>query len=88
MRIPTLSCPPFTLPITVTPFVSIDITPGMVLNKLLNLNIPKSAGPDGWPPVVLREVAHEICLLLYIIFSKSLNSGIVPDIWIRDHVVL
>jgi len=75
--------PPFTLPMTVTPCVSIDITPDMVLNKLLNLNISKSAGPDGWPPIVLKEVAHEICLPLYIIFSKSLNSGTVPDSWIR-----
>ena len=47
----------------------------MVLNK--------SAGPDGSPPIVLKEVAHEIYLSLYIIFSKSLNSGTVPDSWIR-----
>ena len=44
-------------------------------------NISKSPGPDGWPPVVLKETADSISLPLYLMFVKSLEYGSVPSNW-------
>ena len=44
--------------------------------------------PDGWPPIVLKETAVEISVPLSIIFTKSLQSGAIPDNWKTDNVVL
>jgi len=51
------------------------------------LNSSKSPGPDGWAPIVLKEIAQQICMPLHIIFSKSLNTGNVPDNWKEGPVV-
>ena len=56
----------------------IEITEKKVLKELLNLNIAKSAGPDGIHPKVLRETATQIVIPLTIIFKKSLAEGALP----------
>ena len=33
----------------------VPITPDIVLAKLSNLNPNKAAGPDNWPPKILKE---------------------------------
>ena len=59
---------------------------GAVHHKLSNIDVSKSPGPDGWPPVVLKETADSISLPLYLIFVKSLNQGLVPSSWKRGCV--
>jgi len=49
-------------------------------------NRPKK-NPDGWPPVVLKEIAQQIFMPLHMIFSKSLNTGHVPDNWKKSLLV-
>ena len=41
----------------------------------------------GWPPAALKDTAGEICIPLSIIFSKSLQSGHLPDCWKIANVV-
>jgi len=65
----------------------IIISPQSVFDKLKSLKVDKSQGPDGWPPAVLRELSDIICIPLAMIFSKSLQSGIVPDSWKTSHVI-
>ena len=79
--------PHFDLPHGILPLSDINITTDIILDKLTTLNSAKSPGPDGWPPFVLKEIAQHICLPLYIIFSKSLATGCVPDNWKRGHVI-
>ena len=65
----------------------IEITEQKVLKELLNLNIAKSAGPDGIHPKVLRETATQIVIPLTIIFKKSLAEGALPHKWKIAHVI-
>ena len=59
----------------------INFTADDVEKKLENLKIGKSPGPDGIHPRVLKELAKELKMPLFIIFRKSLDTGILPKVW-------
>ena len=46
-----------------------------------NLDISKSAGPDGISPKVLKECKSVMATILNITFQKSLQEGILPSQW-------
>ena len=52
---------------TGTPLTHIEITPEKVEKKLLKLKVTKSAEPDGFNPIILKETTSSICLPLSII---------------------
>ena len=58
----------------------INFTADDVEKKLENLKIGKSPGPDGIHPRVLKELAKELKMPLFIIFRKSLDTGILPSL--------
>ena len=81
---PKKICPqfhPFTLGVSVPPLQTVTITPHIVCKKLVHINTSKSPGPDGWPLLALRETAEQICMPLSLLFTKSLESGILPQDW-------
>ena len=59
------------------------ILPDMVLEKLLQLKPDKTPGPDGWHPLLLKNIADIISASLSIIFQKSLNEGLHPSDWLK-----
>ncbi|KAK3085705.1 hypothetical protein FSP39_007566 [Pinctada imbricata] len=59
----------------------IDINEETVVKCIQKLKPGKSAGPDGFHPRVLKEIANEIALPLSIIFRKSIESGRLPCQW-------
>ncbi len=63
------------------------ITREMVEKKLLSLNPNKSPGPDGFHPLFLRELAHQLSDPLKIVFQKCLLEGHVPQSWKDAHVI-
>ena len=66
-------------------FGSIQISLDCVRNKLSQLDVSSSMGPDGMHPMLLKScpsLAHPLCL----IFQKSLRSGVLPDEWKRSIV--
>ena len=75
----SLSLPSFSIPSTICPIDAINISVRAVHLKLTNINVSKSPGPDGWAPIVLKEVADSICLPMYLIFT-------VPSSWKRGCV--
>ena len=79
--------PSFSISHAVPSLNDVDTSPSVVLNKLNALQCCESAGPDGWPPVALKETAAEISIPLSIIFSKSLQSGHLPECWKIANVV-
>ncbi len=66
----------------------IQISEKIFFNKLLKLDLSKSMGHDKFHPYFLKEVAREICLSLHIIFTKSLNSGVLPKDWKLVNVIV
>ena len=52
------------------------------VRKLLqNLNPRKASGPDKIPSRLLKELATELAPALTLLFNRSLEEGIVPEIW-------
>ena len=78
--------PSYSTAATVPPLDAVNITPNIVYEKLININPAKSPGVEGWPPLVLKETAEEICIPLSILFTKSLDSGLLPQDWKSAHV--
>ena len=58
-----------------------------VLIKLKQLDGHKGAGPDGIPPVFLKNCAKELSSPLTFIFNRSLASGIFPTLWKMAYIV-
>ena len=64
----------------------IEITEEMVKKVLTNLNVNKSAGPDGITPRLLKKCSESLTKPLTMIFRKSLQTGDVPMSWREANV--
>ena len=60
---------------------SIEITPDKVENKLKDLKISKSPGPDNFHPRVLKELKSVLSAPLSIIYNTLITSGTTPEEW-------
>jgi hypothetical protein len=60
---------------------NIVITEQEVLDQLKILNVSKSYGPDGIPPLLLKEAGQSISSSLCKLFNISISSGIFPNEW-------
>lgn len=68
------------------PMPNITISVDGVLKLLENLDPNKSSGPDGIPARILKLAAEELAPVLSIICQKSLDTGEVPDSWLRANI--
>jgi len=57
-----------------------------VRDRLSNLDVHKSVGPDGMHPRLLRELADVIAEPLSIIFERFWRTGEVPEDWRKASV--
>lgn len=57
-----------------------------IYEKLLKLDPAKGAGPDEIPPRFLRDCSFAFSRPLWLIFNKSLSSGVFPSAWKRAYV--
>lgn len=60
---------------------SIDLSVETVEKYLSSLDVSKGCGPDGLPPLFLKRTKSSIAFPLWLIFTKSLNVGVVPIVW-------
>ena len=65
----------------------IAISTECVHQKLRQLKVTSSPGPDGVPSRVLSETADAICVPLTTLFRQSLSSGHLPEEWRLGTVV-
>ena len=56
------------------------------MKQLLKIKVNKAPGPDCIYPRILKELRDKLVKPLTIIFSKSINDGIVPQDWKRANV--
>lgn len=59
----------------------VDFEPDVVLNRLKKLNVYKSSGPDNIQAKILFECRESIYHYLSLIFSKSFEWGVIPNVW-------
>ena len=64
----------------------LNITVNGIEKLLSNINPNKAVGPDGITSRVLKELSSEIAPILQIIFTKSYDTGELPDIWKNANV--
>lgn len=70
--------------VTLTPryeLQNVELAESDILTGLLSLDVKKGAGPDGIPPIFLKECAYVLVKPLYYIFSRSLAQGEFPSFW-------
>ena len=65
----------------------IVITEDMILQQLEFLDGSKSPGPDGIHPNLLKRFSNDFASILFYIFNKSLESGILPSNWKSANIV-
>lgn len=58
-----------------------NVTIDDIVSKLKSLDSRKSAGPDNVPPRFLVNCMHTLSYPIHKLFTKSLSSGVFPDLW-------
>ena len=59
----------------------------IILEKLHDIKINKSAGPDMLHPRILHEVRHQLVTPLRLLFETSYKTGTIPQDWKNAHTV-
>ena len=67
---------------------NLQVSEDDIYNKLSNLDVNKSPGPDGWHPCFFKEAAFELTRPLSILFKKSLDTSSLLSMWKIANVVL
>ena len=65
----------------------IYITEMEVYDKLSSLNPNKAPGPDGVPSQLLKNYASSLTHPLFLLYTQSLNSGIIPEEWKKANIM-
>jgi len=64
----------------------VSITESEVFEALSSLKPNKALGPDNLHPQVLLYCAESLTKPLFLLFTKSLNSGVLPSDWRQAHI--
>jgi hypothetical protein len=65
---------------------SLSVSYDEVFERLLELNDDSSCGPDGIPPIFLKNCAFSLTFPLTVLFNISLQSGTFPSEWKISYV--
>ena len=58
-----------------------------IVTAINELSPASASGPDGLPAVYLKKLKHQIAKPLYLIWRKSLDSGITPLSLLTAHII-
>lgn len=84
---PSMIAPPETHACPSTSWNKVPLSLDDVYAKLCNLNANKSAGPDGFPPILYKNCASFLTFPLFMIFKSSLDTGCMPRKLKQAHIV-
>ena len=70
------------------PMMDVIVSPKLVEEKLMELNVNKATGPDEVHPRLLKEAAVELSLPLSIIFKQSLHESKLPSNWKMSVIIV
>ena len=60
-------------------FSSIDITENDIEDAIKQISSGAAPGPDGIPPVLLKECSGSLKMPICMLWNKSIDSGQIPD---------
>ena len=69
-----------------TPLISVKFLANTIQDKIDNLRSTTAPGVDGFTPALLKPIKDIISLPLAIIYSRSLEEGVVPEEWKKANV--
>lgn len=64
----------------------LNLSQNEVRKSILSMAINKGGGPDKIPPKLLVNCADSLSFPLYVLFNRSLSSGIFPSRWKVSHI--
>ena len=64
----------------------IIFTPVLIERVLKKLKVKTKGGPDGVPPIFLKQCSALLCKPLAILFSSGFNFGYLPEDWLRSYI--
>jgi hypothetical protein len=68
------------------PFGALHFTVDELQSVLLELDASKGGGPDGIPPLLLKNCASAFARPLFLLFNRSLSTCVFPDRWKISYV--
>jgi hypothetical protein len=68
------------------PVGALLLTVDEVQSILLELDVSNGAGPDGVPPLILKNCASDFVRPLSLLFNRSLSTCVFPDRWKLSYV--
>ena len=57
-----------------------------IQHQLSLLDTNKARGPDNISPYILKNCANEVSSVLQVIFTQSLDTGMLPSDWLLANV--
>jgi hypothetical protein len=68
------------------PFGALQFTSDEVERILQDLDVNKGSGPDGIPPIILKNCASAFAKPLSLFFNRSMAWSVFPDRWKVSYV--
>jgi hypothetical protein len=65
---------------------TVDFSPAKVLAAIKKLKPNKSGGPDGFPPLLFKQLAPALATPLSLIFESLMSVGCIPSEWAHAFV--
>ena len=53
----------------------------LIMSCIVKLKAQSAAGPDSFPPIIYKQLAHQLCEPLAIMFRLLMQFGEIPDLW-------
>jgi hypothetical protein len=69
-----------------SPFSALQFTSNEIESFLQDLDVNKGSGPDGIPPIILRNCASAFAKPLSLLLDKSMATSVFLDRWKVSYV--
>ena len=83
---PDVSAPTFTVPPVIRSDTEVVLTQDCIEEAISEIKLDSASGPDGIPAILLKRCAASLSLPIYLLWSESMSSGIVPSYYKMGYV--
>ena len=80
------STPTFNVPPIVTKDTEIVLTQEDIEEAISEIKLDSAPGPDGIPAILLKRCASTLSLPIYLLWSESMRSGVVPKFYKTGYI--